>query len=217
MLAVEENIQYLSHFLNENTQAYGGEIDCIKFERTRSISNGDTSNNLKLTFPNHIGTHIDFPYHFNSNGKKCNNYIPNFWIFNKVGLLISEVENIDLNLNNINENIEILLLKTGFENHRGKEKYWKEQPVILSKYANIFKNKFPKLRAFGFDIISLTSKLDREEGKRAHIEFLINNDIIIIEDMHLMNLINEPNKLIVAPLLINDADGTPCTIIAFND
>ena len=35
----------------------------------------------------------------------------------------------------------------------------------------IFKEKFKNIRVFGFDMISLTSKLDRDEGKKAHLDF----------------------------------------------
>ena len=63
-------------------------------------------------------------------------------------------------------------------------------------------------------MISLTSQLDKQEGKKAHIEFLVKNDILVIEDMNLENLNSTPFELIVSPLLIEDIDGSPCTIIA---
>ena len=113
-------------------------------------------------------------------------------------------------------NIEILILKTDFGRHRGENVYWKNQPVIPSNLASILKNKFKKLRAFGFDLISLTSKLDREEGKKAHIEFLINNDILIIEDMSLSKLKKTPKMIVVSPLMIDKADGVPCNILSFS-
>jgi arylformamidase len=79
----------------------------------------------------------------------------------------------------------------------------------------MFYTKFPKLRLFGFDMISLTSKLDRPEGKEAHLNFLIENQILILEDMNLENLFTCPNKVIVAPLQIENSDGGPCTVFAF--
>ena len=75
--------------------------------------------------------------------------------------------------------------------------------------------KFPKLRVFGFDLISLTSKLDRAEGKKAHIEFLINNDILILEDMDLRFLEVSPSLVVIAPLQIQIADGVPCNVLSF--
>ena len=63
-------------------------------------------------------------------------------------------------------------------------------------------------------MISLTSQLDKEEGIKAHNEFLIHNDLLVVEDMALKNLNICPNKLFVMPLMIKDSDGSPCTIIA---
>jgi kynurenine formamidase len=87
--------------------------------------------------------------------------------------------------------------------------------VIPASYGNILRSTFPYLRVFGFDLISLTSKLDRSEGKKAHISFLIENDILILEDMNLTQINDRPHRIIISPLLIKDADGSPCTVIAF--
>jgi len=206
---------YLSHFIDSDTPIYGGVKGEIIIESIRSINRGDTSNNLQFKFPAHIGTHIDFPYHFSINGKKSNDYPPSFWIFNKVGFLNCKIEEVETNIDYLPDNIEILILKTGFGSNRDKEIYWSKQPVIPARFATLFKKKFPSLRVFGFDLISLTSKLDRAEGKAAHINFLINNDILILEDMNLEDITDTPETVLVAPLQINAADGVPCNVIAF--
>jgi kynurenine formamidase len=212
---LNNNIIYLSHFIKENTPVYGGDTEVIQLEKIRTISKGDTSNNLKLTFPGHVNTHIDFPYHFHDNGKKSNDYAPINWIFNKVGFISSSIEDIENKIAYLPKDIECLILKTGFEQYRGLEKYWKEQPIINAALATTLKSKFPNLRLFGFDMISLTSKLDRSEGKKAHLAFLIENDILILEDMHLAFLEHTPKQIIVAPLQIDNADGVPCTVLAY--
>ena len=163
---------------------------------------------------NHIGTHIDFPYHFDENGKKSSDYNSNFWISNNIGFLECKIDNIEKEIKSLDKNIEFLILKTGFEKNRDDEKYWKDQPVIPSKLADLLKKNFPKLRVFGFDMISLTSKRNRDEGKKAHINFLINNDILIVEDMKLQQLNNTPSSVIISPLLVKNIDGIPCNIIA---
>lgn len=206
---------YLSYFLNEDSPTYGGIKGTILFEKERSISNGDNSNNLRLTFPAHVGTHIDFPLHFSNNGKKCCDYPASFWIFKKIGFLNSSVEDIQSKIETLPDDIELLILKTGFGNKRGTDEYWASQPIISSTLASLFRLKFPKLRVFGFDLISLTSKLDRAEGKKAHIEFLINNDILILEDMDLRFLEATPSLVVIAPLQIQIADGVPCNVLSF--
>ena len=206
---------YLSYFIDESTPIYGGVEGEIQIHSERAIARGDNSNNSKFEFPAHIGTHIDFPFHFSSVGKKSHEYQPSFWLFSKIGFINCEIQDVVNEIEKISVDIEILILKTGFGSNRGKMIYWAEQPVIPSSYASLFKMKFPNLRVFGFDLISLTSKLDREEGKRAHVEFLLNNDILILEDMDLQELNSTPEKLVIAPLQMRSADGVPCTVIAY--
>ena len=208
---------YLSYFIDNYTPIYGGSNDSKFIKSNSSINDGNTSNTLLLNIPNHIGTHIDFPYHFSNNGKKCSDYDANFWIFKKIGFLECSIEELPNKIFTIPSDIEILILKTGFGIMRGKEEYWRSQPIFPSNYANIIKQRFPKIRVFGFDLISMTSKLDREEGKNAHIEFLINNDILILEDMNLVNVTSLKNTLIICPLQITNADGTPCTVLSYTN
>lgn len=209
------NDMYLSYFIETETPVYGGEKGTIVFDKIRSIANGDTSNNLKITFPVHIGTHIDFPYHFDDSGKKVNDYPPSFWLFNKVGFLQCSIEEVPDRIDELSEEIEILILKTGFGGKRGEEAYWSKQPVIPAFFAELFRKKFPALRVFGFDLISLTSKINREEGKNAHKAFLLENEILVLEDMNLSKLYHAPKKIFVSPLQISGADGSPCTVVSF--
>jgi len=209
---------FLSYFIDENTPAYGGETDVISIKKSKSIINGDSSNNSIITLTSHIGTHIDFPFHFSNDGKKSDDYPASFWIFNNIGFINCSIDNVSREIHKLDTNIDILILKTGFGKYRGMNDYWKSQPVIPSSLATTIRNRFPNLRIFGFDMISLTSKLDRIEGKMAHINFLINHDILILEDMNLNELNEEiPKKIIVSPLQISELDGTPCTVIGLFD
>ena len=65
-------------------------------------------------------------------------------------------------------------------------------------------------------MIALTGELDRQEGKGAHEAFLLDEEILILEDMKLDNLNKTPKIVIVAPLLIDKVDGSPCTVFAIN-
>ncbi|MDC0478437.1 cyclase family protein [Flavobacteriaceae bacterium] len=206
---------YLSHFIEESTPVYGGVKKTISLNQISSIKNGDTANSKKICFPNHVGTHIDFPNHFGNDGKKCLDYPASFWIFNKVGFLDCSIDEVPDKILMLPKDIELLILKTGFGENRNKEIYWSSQPVIPASFALLFRNAFPNLRVFGFDMISLTSKLNRVEGKKAHIAFLLDQDILILEDMNIDNLFVSPQKVIISPLQIGALDGAPCTVIAF--
>lgn len=210
-------LHYLSYFLETDMPAYGGEEGQIKFTEIRSIAKGDTTNNLKFEFINHIGTHIDFPRHFSNEGKTCSDYPASFWVFEKVGFIECDVENITEAIESISPDVELLLLKTGFSVKRKEKEYWSSQPVIKAELARILRKRFKRLRVFGFDLISLTSKLDRAEGKLAHQLFLLENDILVLEDMNLISLHHTPAKVIIAPLLVENADGVPCTVICFDN
>ena len=63
-------------------------------------------------------------------------------------------------------------------------------------------------------MISLTSMNNKEEGKKAHINFLLDHDILILEDMNLTSINKKPRNIILSPLQIENADGVPCTVIA---
>jgi kynurenine formamidase len=205
---------YLSHFLNNTTPVYGGSEGVFKIEKTKAIANGDTSNNLQLSFPNHIGTHIDFPKHFKDDGATCGNYPASFWVFHKVGFLNCSIQDLPDRIIQLPGDLELLILKTGFGSKREEQAYWSAQPVIPAAFASILKGFFPNLRVFGFDLISLTSKLDRAEGKKAHLAFLIEQNILVLEDMNLEFLQNTPDTVIILPLLVQEADGVPCTVVA---
>lgn len=215
----DKNI-FLSYFLDENTPLYGGEIG-VEILEHKSIKNGDTSNNKKLRFYNHSGTHIDFPNHFYENGDMSHNYPANFWIFECPFLLVriakeNEIIYLDKNdLANVPENVDFLIIKTGFGICRGEEKYWKYNPGLSPGTADVLRELFPKLRVIGMDFISLTSFQNREIGREAHKKFLGGNSpILLVEDMDLSSIENTPQKLICVPILVHGLDGSPVTIIA---
>ena len=209
------SVIFLSYFLREDTPAYGGAEGTLMFEQIRSIDRGDTSNNLFLKFPNHIGTHIDFPRHFSNEGKSINDYPAEFWIFNRVGFIHSDMDSLELSCKGLPDDIELLIVKTGFGDQRNENIYWAGQPVVPASAAEMLRKRFPHLRVFGFDLISLTSQLNKAEGKKAHLAFLTEQNILVLEDMNLNNLFSTPERVIIAPLQISNADGVPCTVIAF--
>lgn len=210
---------YLSYFMDMNTPLYGGEYG-VSMENRRSIKNGDTANTKLLSLGNHSGTHIDFPNHFSIDGKVVEDYDANFWIFTSPYFIeINAVENqiIDLSddeLQTIPLNTDFLILKTGFYKIRYEETYWKSNPGISPDLAFKLKLRCPNLRILGMDLISLTSYQNRPLGRVSHQKFLLENEILIVEDMKLNDLVSQPSKLFCFPILIKGLDGSPVTIIA---
>ena len=76
----------LSYHLSSKTPLYGNGVG-IDFRPEKQIQNNDSCNTMNLSFPNHSGTHIDFPRHFNSKGKSLSDYPAEFWEFNEVQMI----------------------------------------------------------------------------------------------------------------------------------
>ncbi|MDD4527204.1 MAG: cyclase family protein [Candidatus Margulisbacteria bacterium] len=215
----------LSHILNQQTPSYGDK-DCLTINVNSSIKNGDSANTSTWHFSNnHIGTHIDVPFHFCENGRKTHEYPIQDFVFNNVvlidiacnsGSLISN----DSFINGLNHNpeVDLLLIRTGFEQYRGTKRYWEENPGLSPDLAKFFRLNFPKLRCVGFDFISLSSWQHRAVGRESHREFLCpsnkQKEILIIEDMSLKHINTGIIRAIVAPLFVADGNGGAVTVFA---
>jgi arylformamidase len=211
---------FLSYYINEQTPLYGGE-KAILVKKRSEISKGASSNTKYLKLPNHSGTHVDFPNHFSDEGKIINDYPASFWQFKKVHVISyaakkDEIINETLVDNNdIPVDTEFLIINTSFGSHREEMAYWNNNPGLSPSLASPLKARCPKLKAVGFDFISLTSYQNRLLGREAHKAFLLANDILLIEDMKLDEVYDKAIKSVTAlPLLIDNIDGCPISIIA---
>ena len=205
---------FLSHVMNDTTPLYGGK-GSIAIRSERSIARGDSCNTMRISFPNHAGTHIDAPRHCIRNGRSITDFRPQEWIFDTIALLklpacppgylispddIGRVRDCDL-----------LLIKTGFEKYRAKPVYWRDSPGLHPSLARFLRRECPSLRAVGIDFISVSNRNKRIIGRKAHRAFL-NASLVLIEDMRLRQLTARPDAVIVAPVLIEKADGAPCCV-----
>ena len=214
---------FLSYALNSELSAYANGKR-IEIDEVRKISFGDSSNNTEIFLPTHFGTHIDFPYHFSSEGKKTDAFPAEYFIYSSVryvDLQTNIIENDIINISHfknvqLNLDTELLLINTGFGKYRYQDRYWNENPAFHPDLAEYFKKQMPNLRTIGFDTISLTGWNYRQLGKEAHKAFLIENEILLIEDMDFSRLdsTSKIEKVIVAPLRVSEVEGAPATIFA---
>lgn len=214
------NTIFLSYFIDENTPGYGGE-KAICISNKSKICDGASSNSKNIQIPNHIGTHIDFPNHFSDSGNTINDYPPSFWKFKNVHVISYRtkkneiVDEFVLNEFDIPIETEFLIIYTGFGDFRGQREYWNNNPGLSPSLATTLKEKCPNLKVIGFDFISLSSYQNRQLGRVAHKEFLIENDLLIVEDMNLTSIHNKKILSVTAlPLQVDKIDGSPITIIA---
>ena len=214
----------LSHVLRQDTPSYGNR-DKVIIRVNSSIKCGETANSSCLILSNnHIGTHIDVPRHFSMDGKRTIDYPIGDYVFQNcqiVDLPKTEACLIgpdDLMEQSIDADVDLLLIRTGFENLRGEDDYWNNNPGLSPDLADYLRERFQNLRCVGFDFISVTSWKFRQEGRLAHKAFLAPKNgkrpIWAIEDMSLKDAREKMKKVIVAPFLVEDGNGTAVTVIA---
>lgn len=218
------NVDFLSHVIGEDTPAWAGRVAFERSDKKSIKCNGDSCNEQSWQFnSNHIGTHIDVPYHFHADGYAVSDMAAGDFVFRKVQLIdhrAGQAELIDLQKFEIDADADFLLIRTGFESVRAKTDYWEQGPGLTADSGMFLREKFPGIKGVGFDFISLTSYQHRDEGRRAHQVFLdpngIGHPLLIIEDMHLQKLQRAPSTMIVSPVRVAGADGGPVTVLAFS-
>ncbi|EKC3645340.1 cyclase family protein, partial [Campylobacter jejuni] len=187
-----KNILDLTYPISQNLKYYKDKsIELFYMEK---VQDDKINRETIINFDSHTGTHIDYPAHCIKNGKNGNKYSLDYLFSENVVLFDIDLTNEkipkltkELFLDcKISTNTEILIIKTHFSCLRDNARYIWESPIIDSDIPLFLKKNFPYIKAVCFDIISVTSQLNRDEGKKCHINFLSNNfgkEILIIEDI----------------------------------
>ncbi len=214
---------FLSYPILSSTPSYGGGKG-FAFKHAKSMTSGDSCNTQSWEVPNHIGTHVDVPRHFSVEGATVDSYTAEEWTFNCPFLYdISPVvpdmvimpESIDFS--GIPPGTDMLLLRTGFHQHRGQDVYWCNNPAISPHLADEIRRNLPAVRALGVDLISVSSLAHRSLGRETHKAFLVHDrPVLLIEDMDLSAIQTGDviRQVVAAPLRVAGADGAPCTVLA---
>jgi kynurenine formamidase len=189
----------------------------------KEIKTGGSSNSYTLTFPNHLGTHIDAPRHVDDLGRAVNDYAFDSFVFSHPLVLeLPKGESEMVTSADLKEHAgkiakaDLLLLRTGFQKRRDGDpaSYMNRNPGVSAKAACYLVSDFPRLRALGFDFISLSAVQNREEGRKAHRALLGGRDFFIVEDMDLSHVPRHIKRVLVVPLLVEGVDSVPCTVLA---
>lgn len=171
---------------------------------------------------NHTGTHVDAPNHFYQNGRKISEYMPDELVFTKVRLIDipkkpgDEVSAKDLEpYLKVIKGCSLLLVRTGLQRFRSSdpEAYAGKGLLFSPSAATLIRKEAPELRGLGLDAISVSTPLRREEGRESHRILLSDNRFLIVEDMDLEGKPSEYSYVIIAPLLLEEVDSAPCTVI----
>lgn len=212
----------LSHPFSTQTPTFGGH-EQVRIDQTSDICRGDLCNSLKLSFPNHCGTHIDMPKHFVRGGASITDFEASDWILEGVLMIDVSLKTPHLDASSVaheatDESVTTVLLRTGWEQKRGTQAYTHDSPGLSVALLQALESKFPKLRAVGMDFISACRYGDEGLGIEAHRYFLAQPKHLLIEDMALARVSHRRlGSLLIAPLLIEGGDGAPATIFAWPD
>jgi arylformamidase len=214
---------FLSHVLGADTPAYGGGEG---FQRTPAsrIADGESANSEVWRFPNHLGTHLDAPRHFIDGARTTDDYPPAAWWFTAPvivdvpkgddGLIVpADVDAL------VPRDADLVLLRTGYEAYRMEERYWARNPGLTQALGEWFRRERPSVRAVGIDVISVTARAHRMEGRLAHRAFLdpeeAGSPVLLLEDVALHRVTGQLKGVCVAPLRVQSGDGGPCTILGW--
>jgi len=216
-------ICFLSYPLSKIVPGYGNPRKKMEIVPTRSLAKGDACNIYSLRLDNHSGTHVDCPAHFCKGGKRVADFPAQSWCFKSPQVIKVKLKPGELLTPRhlklpIEHNADLLLFQSGWAKCRGRVRYSRQNPGVCASLAKYLRSRFPKVRAIGFDWISLSSFMHREKGWEAHRAFLGSKrpgrPILIIEDMDLRAATPKLKEVWVAPLRIRGMDSAPCTIFA---
>ena len=215
---------FLSHRIDKDTPGFGG-ISDFNLKVVKNLSEGASCNVSRIEMSMHLGTHVDAPFHFCESGGTVDEIEANQWVFRKIAfvrlkdVLANSIIDHGSWCEELPHDLDLLLLKTGFEELRGSSLYWQQNPGLSPALGDWLRVNRPTLRALGFDFISASSFTNRKLGRLAHRAFLEHDKskgrpILLMEDLHLKDLHDEPIEVIGLPLRVFKADGAPMTIIA---
>jgi kynurenine formamidase len=176
--------------------------------------------NLELLFlSSHSGTHMDSPYHFIDSGKKIHEIPINRLLVSAILIKINKKANQPITKNEIINfekkhgkipNNATLIFATGWQKHLQKKHYFENNPGLSLTAANYLASR--KINLVGIDSPSID--LGSEKEFSVH-KILLKNNILIVEN--LANLEKIPGNhfnLVVLPLKLKDATGSPVRAIA---
>ena len=214
--------KYLSHPLADKNPGYGDMEAALVRKKLRDIQAGDGCNVSEITIQNHWGTHVDAPNHFFADGAKIVDYPASTWLFDKPQVISyaacpGEFILPEVILSTINAHCDLLIIQTGWTKMRGTYEYSFAGPGLSPELGEAIRRQYPHVRAVGVETTSISSMSDRERGRAAHRAFLDpaeqGKPLLLFEGMKLPEDCSLLRKVIALPLMVENLDAAPVTII----
>ena len=179
--------------------------------------------NLELLFlSSHTGTHIDAPYHFLKDGQKIHQIVTRRLVTEAILIKIRKEANQSITKDDIQkferkygkiDDGSTVIFHTGWQKNLKKESYFLRNPGLAVSAAKYLASK--KVNLVGIDSPSID--LGKDSKFSVH-HILAKSGILIVENLANLEKINsEMFHLIVAPLKLKDATGSPVRAMALVD
>ena len=179
--------------------------------------------NLELLFlSSHTGTHIDAPYHFLKKGQKIHQITTRRLVTEAILIKIRKVANQSITKDDIQkfekkygkiDDGSTVIFHTGWQKNLKKESYFLRNPGLAVSAAKYLASK--KINLVGIDSPSID--LGKDSKFSVH-HILAKSGILIVENLANLEKINsEMFHLIVAPLKLKNATGSPVRAMALTD
>lgn len=220
---------HLSHIIDPQGPSYPGSPE-ITLTHNARIGEGSDSNDWITTLPNHTGTHMDAPHHFNPEGLTFAELPPERFNFDGDEILLIDVpvkgepksivtvEDVAPYAAEL-EGIRLLLIRTGFERYRTEdpEVYQSQGPCLDPALCRWLATE-TSLDCVGLDWLSVAAPWN-DLGTEAHRELLgyyRDNFVTAIEDLSLAPVEDKwIDFLTLGGLRIKGIDSSQVNVTAF--
>lgn len=176
--------------------------------------------NLELLFlSSHTGTHLDAPFHFDKKGFKIHQIHPSRLISDTILIKMRKGSNQLISKTDITnfekkyeiiENDSTIIFVTGWQKNLRKKSFFTNNPGLSLSAAKYLISKNANL--IGIDSPSIDRGSDRKFSVH---KILAKNNVLIVENLSNLEKISRIHfKLIVLPLKLKDATGSPVRAIA---
>jgi len=204
----------LSHPISPNMPVYPGSEPPVLIDRYSIDDDGFLEK--KIIMYSHTGTHMDAPAHMIKEAKTLDQ-LPVEHFFGKAFILnvglgdkrYIDIDELEPHQDLLND-IEFILLNTGWSKFWGSESYFHNYPVLSSEAASWLSNF--DLKGIGSDTIS-PDEIGVTDSP-IHKIFLRRN-IVIIENLTNLDIVSGNSFTFSCfPLKIEQADGSPVRAVA---
>ena len=175
-----------------------------------------------LFLSSHTGTHIDAPYHFLKKGQKIHQIVTRRLVTEAILIKIRKGANQSITKTDIQkfekkygkiDDGSTVIFYTGWQKNLKKESYFLRNPGLAVSAAKYLASK--KINLVGIDSPSID--LGKDSKFSVH-HILAKSGILIVENLANLEKINsEMFHLIVAPLKLKNATGSPVRAMALTD